>query len=50
MVDLRNLWSDDDLPPNLGWEQEPGGQGKQAAGDAARIRTVTARARRWGPR
>jgi DNA-binding response OmpR family regulator len=22
MVDLRNLWSDDDLPPNLGWEQE----------------------------
>src|SRR5262249_14831780 len=21
MVDLRNLWSDDDLPPNLGWEQ-----------------------------
>ena len=24
MVDLRNLWSDDDLPPNLGWEQEAG--------------------------
>jgi CheY-like chemotaxis protein len=23
MVDLRNLWSDDDLPPNLGWEQGP---------------------------
>jgi CheY-like chemotaxis protein len=22
MVDLRNLWSDDDLPPNLGWEKE----------------------------
>jgi CheY-like chemotaxis protein len=22
-VDLRNLWSDDDLPPNLGWEQPP---------------------------
>src|SRR6185436_10013167 len=21
MVDLRNLWSDDDLPPNLGWEK-----------------------------
>jgi len=21
MVDLRNLWSDDDLPANLGWEQ-----------------------------
>jgi DNA-binding response OmpR family regulator len=25
MVDLRNLWSDDDLPPNLAWEQQPGG-------------------------
>jgi DNA-binding response OmpR family regulator len=24
MVDLRNLWTDDDLPPNLGWEQPPG--------------------------
>ena len=23
MVDLRNLWSDDDLPPNLGWEAGP---------------------------
>jgi DNA-binding response OmpR family regulator len=23
MVDLRNLWSDEDLPPNLGWEQPP---------------------------
>jgi DNA-binding response OmpR family regulator/DNA repair exonuclease SbcCD ATPase subunit len=28
MVDLRNLWADDDLPPNLGWEQPP----KTAAG------------------
>ena len=27
MVDLRNLWSDDDLPPNLGWEQTPARQG-----------------------
>jgi CheY-like chemotaxis protein len=36
MVDLRNLWSDDDLPPNLTWEQEPTAQadGKvQAAAD-----------------
>jgi DNA-binding response OmpR family regulator len=24
MVDLRNLWSDDDLPPNLAWEKAPG--------------------------
>jgi DNA-binding response OmpR family regulator len=24
MVDLRNLWSDDDLPPNLAWEKPPG--------------------------
>jgi CheY-like chemotaxis protein len=24
MVDLRNLWSDDDLPPNLGWEKPEG--------------------------
>jgi len=24
MVDLRNLWSDDDLPPNLGWEKGEG--------------------------
>jgi len=23
MVDLRNLWSDDDLPPNLAWEKGP---------------------------
>ena len=48
MVDLRNLWSDDDLPPNLGWEQ--GAEAK--AGDRIRrtIRTPTARARRWAPR
>jgi len=26
MVDLRNLWTDDDLPPNLGWEQPPAGK------------------------
>ena len=31
MVDLRNLWSDDDLPPNLGWEQPL----KTAVGDNA---------------
>ncbi len=24
MVDLRNLWTDDDLPPNLAWEKPPG--------------------------
>ena len=24
MVDLRNLWSDDDLPPDLGWEPKAG--------------------------
>jgi CheY-like chemotaxis protein len=24
LVDLRTLWSDDDLPPSLGWEQPPG--------------------------
>jgi CheY-like chemotaxis protein len=30
MVDLRNLWSDDDLPPNLGWEQGPGKGGAEA--------------------
>ncbi len=24
MVDLRNLWSDDNLPPNLAWEKPPG--------------------------
>jgi DNA-binding response OmpR family regulator len=23
MVDLRNLWNDDDLPPNLAWEKPP---------------------------
>jgi DNA-binding response OmpR family regulator len=26
MVDLRNLWTDDDLPPNLGWERPPAGK------------------------
>jgi chromosome segregation ATPase len=30
MVDLRNLWSDDDLPPNLGWEK-PQGEAEAAA-------------------
>jgi CheY-like chemotaxis protein len=35
MVDLRNLWSDEDLPPNLGWEQplkDQAGQGTSAPG------------------
>jgi DNA-binding response OmpR family regulator len=32
MVDLRNLWSDDDLPPNLGWEQGSG-NGATAGGE-----------------
>jgi DNA-binding response OmpR family regulator len=32
MVDLRNLWADDDLPPNLGWEQPPKAQGDAGAG------------------
>jgi DNA-binding response OmpR family regulator len=32
MVDLRNLWSDDDLPPNLAWEKPPGElKGQEAA-------------------
>ena len=42
MVDLRNLWSDDDLPPNLGWEQGPGNQGDgkvEAASDDDQYRT-----------
>src|SRR5262245_2332847 len=34
MVDLRNLWSDDDLPPNLGWEK-----GAEAADDPDAYRT-----------
>ena len=34
MVDLRNLWSDDDLPPNLGWEK-----GAEAAEDPDSYRT-----------
>ena len=54
MVDLRNLWSDDDLPPNLGWEQGPGqGQAeatRKPAKPPATIRTATARARRWARR
>ena len=53
MVDLRNLWSDDDLPPNLGWEQ-PRGRARPRQGGRSTapetIRTSTARARRWGPR
>jgi CheY-like chemotaxis protein len=36
MVDLRNLWTDDDLPPNLGWEQPPEGGGKGAETGGAR--------------
>src|SRR5262245_34460240 len=41
MVDLRNLWSDDDLPPNLGWEQGPdkGGGQAEAEADADSYRT-----------
>jgi DNA-binding response OmpR family regulator len=35
LVDLRNLWSDDDLPPNLGWEQPPAGAGPKPGGAAA---------------
>ena len=35
MVDLRNLWSDDDLPPNLGWEAEGARPGKPVAVAAA---------------
>jgi len=36
MVDLRNLWSDDDLPPNLAWEKPPGeAQGPGGAAAAA---------------
>jgi DNA repair exonuclease SbcCD ATPase subunit len=35
MVDLRNLWSDDELPPNLGWEQPPKtAVGEKDEGDA----------------
>ena len=32
MVDLRNLWSDDDLPPNLGWEQDAGARPRPRQG------------------
>ena len=32
MVDLRNLWSDEDLPPNLGWEKP-----RRAKGGTARL-------------
>jgi DNA-binding response OmpR family regulator len=32
MVDLRNLWSDDDLPANLGWEAPAGDKATQAGG------------------
>ena len=47
MVDLRNLWSDDNLPPNLGWEQGPANQGQgqvidgkvEAASDEDQYRT-----------
>ena len=40
MVDLRNLWSDDDLPPNLAWEKPPG----EANGAAAAAPAPTAEA------
>jgi len=39
MVDLRNLWSDDDLPPNLGWEQSPGKSEPAAPEDPDSYRT-----------
>jgi DNA-binding response OmpR family regulator len=41
MVDLRNLWSDDDLPPNLGWESPGKGDGGevQSAEDPDSYRT-----------
>ncbi|HMF41175.1 MAG TPA: response regulator [Polyangia bacterium] len=39
MVDLRNLWSDDDLPPNLGWEQGPGKSEPAAPEDPDSYRT-----------
>ena len=35
MVDLRNLWSDDDLPPNLGWEEDPANKGDGKVVEAA---------------
>jgi CheY-like chemotaxis protein len=35
MVDLRNLWSDDDLPPNLGWEKEAEAQSQSLSNEAA---------------
>ncbi len=61
MVDLRNLWSDDDLPPNLAWEKPPGeadGRRRPAPapsteagrrGDGTSIPTSTGPARRWAP-
>jgi DNA-binding response OmpR family regulator len=36
MVDLRNLWSDDDLPPNLGWEKPAEGEAAVEDPDAYR--------------
>lgn len=33
MVDLRNLWSDDDLPPNLSWEQPGASKAEAGVGD-----------------
>jgi CheY-like chemotaxis protein len=41
MVDLRNLWSDDDLPPNLAWEKAPGElNGAAAIAPAASVEVV----------
>ena len=41
MVDLRNLWSDDDLPPNLAWEKPPGeANGAAAAAPAPSAEAV----------
>ena len=39
MVDLRNLWSDDDLPPDLGWEQPKGNQETPVVEDPDSYRT-----------
>ena len=40
MVDLRNLWSDDDLPPNLAWEKPPGEANGAAPTPAASTEAV----------
>jgi len=44
MVDLRNLWSDDDLPPNLGWEQPPAGAKEPSKGWTGDVLAATSEA------